>query len=90
MERTFNYLVEPLAVQIKSIEENANVEQFIIQPLPKGYAVTLGNAIRRVLLSSIPGIAIVGVKIEGVMHEFSVLHGVKEDVLAIILNLKQV
>ncbi|MEA1995030.1 MAG: DNA-directed RNA polymerase subunit alpha [Campylobacterota bacterium] len=90
MERTFNYLVEPLAVQVKSIEENANVEQFIIQPLPKGYAVTLGNAIRRVLLSSIPGIAIVGAKIEGVMHEFSVLHGVKEDVLAIILNLKQV
>ncbi len=90
MERTFDYLVKPLAVQVESNKQNINIKQFIIQPLPKGYAVTLGNAMRRVLLSSIPGVAIVGVKIEGIMHEFSVLHGVKEDVLTIILNLKQV
>ncbi|MCD6133668.1 MAG: DNA-directed RNA polymerase subunit alpha [Deltaproteobacteria bacterium] len=90
MERTFDYLVKPLAVQVESSKQNINIKQFIIQPLPKGYAVTLGNAMRRVLLSSIPGVAIVGVKIEGIMHEFSVLHGVKEDVLTIILNLKQV
>ena len=64
--------------------------QFVIKPLERGYGLTLGNALRRVLLSSLPGAAIVNVKIEGVEHEFSTLEGVVEDVMGIILNLKKV
>ncbi len=64
--------------------------RFILQPLEIGYGVTIGNALRRVLLSSIPGSAIVGVKISDVLHEFQSIPGVKEDVSEIILNLKEV
>lgn len=64
--------------------------RFTAQPLERGYGVTIGNMMRRVLLSSLPGTAITGVKIEGILHEFSTIEGVKEDVPDIILNLKQV
>ena len=63
--------------------------KFVLQPLEEGYGVTVGNALRRVLLSSLQGAAIVSVKFEGVQHEFSSLEGVKEDVAEIILNIKQ-
>ena len=62
---------------------------FTIGPLPPGYAMTLGNGMRRVLLSSLPGAAVTSVKIEGVEHEFSTLAGVREDVVTILLNLKK-
>ena len=64
--------------------------QFEFRPLEPGYAVTIGNALRRVLLSSLEGYAITGVRIEGVEHEFATIKGVSEDVVEIILNLKQV
>src|SRR5580698_8741940 len=64
--------------------------QFEFRPLEPGYAVTIGNALRRVLLSSLEGYAIVGIRIEGVEHEFATMKGVTEDVTEIILNLKQV
>jgi DNA-directed RNA polymerase subunit alpha len=64
--------------------------QFIIEPLARGYGVTLGNPLRRILLSSLPGAAAVAVKIDGVSHEFSTLADVEEDVLHILLNLKQI
>src|SRR5213082_552184 len=64
--------------------------QFEFRPLEPGYGVTIGNALRRVLLSSLEGYAITGVKIEGVDHEFATIKGVSEDVVEIILNLKQV
>src|SRR6201986_3533151 len=64
--------------------------QFEFRPLEPGYRVTIGNALRRVLLSSLEGYAIIGVKIEGAGHEFATLKGVTEDVVEIILNLKQV
>src|SRR5215210_6208241 len=64
--------------------------QFEFRPLEPGYGLTIGNAIRRVLLSSLEGYAIVGIKIEGVDHEFATMKGVTEDVTEIILNLKQV
>ncbi|MGC8805843.1 MAG: DNA-directed RNA polymerase subunit alpha, partial [Candidatus Ratteibacteria bacterium] len=57
----------------------SNYGQLIVEPLEKGFGVTVGNAMRRVLLSSIPGVAITGIKISGVQHEFSVIEGVKED-----------
>jgi len=88
MNEVFNYLHLPQEVKIE--ESRDNYGRFSLEPLNEGYAVTIGNAFRRVLLSSIPGIAIVGVKIDGVEHEFSTIEGIKEDVLNIILNLKQV
>ncbi len=62
--------------------------EFVVEPLPRGYGVTLGNPLRRILLSSVPGTAVTSVYIEDVLHEFSTIDGVKEDVMQIILNLK--
>ena len=70
--------------------ENNNYGKFEIEPLERGFGITLGNALRRVMLSSMPGSAIVAVKIEGVMHEFQTMEGVVEDVTSIVLNLKSV
>lgn len=67
---------------------NCNAK-FVIEPLEKGHGITIGNALRRTLLSHIPGIAIVGVRISNVNHEFSTIYGVKEDVIEVLLNLKQ-
>jgi len=64
--------------------------KFLLQPLERGYGVTLGNSLRRVLISSLPGAAITSVKFTGVLHEFTTIEGVVEDVSEIILNLKQV
>ncbi len=66
-----------------------NVEQVVVTPCSQGYGTTLGNSLRRVLLSSLPGAAVEAVKIEGVQHEFSAVEGVQEDMIEIILNLKQ-
>lgn len=71
-------------------EDSDNFGTFILQPLERGFGVTIGNSFRRVLLSSLPGLAITAVKINGVDHEYSSIDGVKEDVYEIILNLKQV
>ena len=71
-------------------ESKDNFGTFVLQPLERGFGVTIGNSFRRVLLSSLPGIAITAVKINGVDHEYSSIDGVKEDVYEIILNLKQV
>jgi len=67
-----------------------NYGKMIVEPLERGYGVTLGNALRRVLLSSIEGVAITAIKIDGVSHEFTTIKGVKEDVVEIVMNLKQV
>src|SRR3990170_9011855 len=81
-------LAETSLVQIKTLEKVDNKGTFEIEPLSPGYGVTLGNSLRRVLLSSLEGAAITSVKIEGVTHQFSTIPGVKEDVVEIILNLK--
>ena len=70
--------------------ESKNYAKFVVEPLERGYGTTLGNSLRRVLLSSLPGAAAVGIKIDGVDHEFSTIKGVKEEVTEIILNLKTV
>ena len=78
----------PEGVQVE--EESETSGQFVIEPLERGYGVTIGNALRRVLLSSLRGLAVTAVKIDGVQHEFSTIEGVTEDVSDIILNLKEV
>ena len=73
----------------KEIDENGHYGKFVVEPLERGYGTTLGNCMRRILLSSLPGAAITSVKIDGIPHEFSTIPGVKEDVTEIILNLKR-
>ncbi len=74
--------------QIKDYCEADNYGKFVVEPLERGFGTTIGNALRRVLLSSLPGAAVYSIKMEGVFHEFTSLPGVQEDVTAIILNLK--
>ena len=62
--------------------------KFVVEPLERGFGTTLGNSLRRVLLSSLPGVAVTSIKIDGVQHEFSTIPGVKEDVTEIVLNIK--
>jgi DNA-directed RNA polymerase subunit alpha len=73
---------------VKYKEESPTYGQFVAEPLDRGYGTTLGNSIRRVLLSSLGGAAVTNVKIDGVDHEFSTIPGVKEDVLDILMNIK--
>jgi len=75
---------------VETIEESSNYGKFVITPLERGYGITLGNSLRRILLSSLPGAAIINTEIDGVEHEFSSIEGVVEDVTAIVLNLKEV
>jgi len=79
---------KPTAVEEISVDGHKG--RFIIKPLERGYGITLGNALRRVLLSSLPGAAIVNIKIDGIEHEFSTMEGIYEDVMGIVLNLKKV
>ncbi len=90
MQRNWSSLIRPKRIEVDEATHTNSYGEFTIQPLERGFGITLGNALRRVLLSSIQGCAIVSVRIEGVMHEFSTLPGVKEDVTDIILNLKGV
>jgi len=83
-------LVEIEKPQIESIEapEDVTYGKYVVEPLERGYGTTLGNALRRVMLSSLPGTAATSIKIAGVQHEFSTIPGVKEDVTEIVLNIK--
>jgi DNA-directed RNA polymerase subunit alpha len=90
MQRNWSSLIRPKRVDVDEVTRTRCYGEFTIQPLERGYGVTLGNALRRVLLSSIQGSAIVSIKIDGVLHEFSTVPNVKEDVTDIILNLKGV
>ena len=75
---------------INKVEETDNYGKFVVEPLERGYGTTLGNSLRRVMLASLPGAAITSINIDGVLHEFSTVDGVTEDVTQIILNLKKV
>ncbi len=75
-------------IEITEISEDKKYGKFVVEPLERGYGITLGNSLRRIMLSSLPGAAISSVKIDGVLHEFSSIPGVKEDVTEIIMNLK--
>ncbi|MEA4914861.1 MAG: DNA-directed RNA polymerase subunit alpha [Christensenella sp.] len=75
--------------KLECVELTDHYGKFVVEPLERGFGTTLGNSMRRVLLSSLPGVAVTSVRIDGVLHEFSIIEGVKEDVTEIILNLKE-
>lgn len=80
--------IERPKISVEEKEQGAFIK-IIVEPLERGFGITLGNSLRRILLSSLPGVAPVGIRIEGVKHEFSTIKGVKEDVAEIILNIKE-
>ncbi|MFY9436424.1 MAG: DNA-directed RNA polymerase subunit alpha [Limnochordia bacterium] len=82
-------MIEIEKPRIEQVELTEDYGRFVVEPLERGYGITLGNSLRRVLLSSLPGTAVTSVRIEGVLHEFSTLPGVVEDTVDIVLNLKK-
>ena len=85
-----SHLIMPESVVLDESNYSNTFGKFSLQPLERGFGVTLGNSLRRVLLSSLPGAAITSVKFSGILHEFTTIPGVVEDVSEIVLNLKQV
>ena len=81
--------IEKPKIETPELRPNGTYGKFVLEPLERGYGITLGNSLRRVLLSSLPGVAVTSVKIDGVQHELSTIPGVREDVTEIILNLKR-
>jgi DNA-directed RNA polymerase subunit alpha len=88
MHRNWKDLIKPPGIETE--KHSSTYSKFVIAPLEKGYAITLGNSLRRIMLSSINGASVVAVRLAGVSHEFSMIPGVREDVTDIILNIKQV
>ena len=89
-QRNWKQLIKPRRIEIQTDSATAEYGKFVAEPLERGYGTTLGNALRRILLSSLQGAAITSVRIEGVQHEFSTIVGVVEDVTDIVLNLKEI
>ncbi|MFA9556507.1 DNA-directed RNA polymerase subunit alpha [Evansella sp. AB-rgal1] len=81
--------IEKPKIEAVELSEDASYGKFVVEPLERGYGTTLGNSLRRILLSSLPGAAVTSVQFDGVLHEFSTIEGVVEDVTSIILNLKK-
>lgn len=90
IQKNWQELIKPSKIQVEAKGDQTRKASIVVEPLERGFGLTLGNALRRVLLSSLQGAAIVGMKAEGVVHEFSSLEGVREDVTDIVLNLKSV
>ena len=90
MSRNWTELIRPRRMEVDESTHTPFYGKFVCEPLERGFGITLGNSLRRVLLSSLQGAAITTVKVDGVLHEFSTVPGVKEDVTDLILNLKQV
>ena len=80
-------IIEP-KIETAELKSDGTYGRFVVEPLDRGFGITLGNSLRRVLLSSLPGVAVTSIKIDGVQHEFSTIEGVKEDVTEIVLNIK--
>ncbi len=80
--------IEKPRIETEELSNNGTYGRFVVEPLERGFGTTLGNSLRRVLLSSLPGVAVKSIKIDGVVHEFSTIPGVKEDVTEIVLNIK--
>lgn len=90
LNKNWSSLIKPAKLVLGDERNNINIAKIVAEPLERGFGLTLGNALRRILLSSLQGAAITSVKIPGVVHEFSAIPGVKEDVVDVVLNLKSV
>ena len=90
IQRNWQELIKPTKLDIVSGSDNARVASVVAEPLERGYGLTLGNALRRVLLSSLQGAAVTAIQIDGILHEFSSLPGVREDITDFVLNVKEV
>ena len=88
--KNWSSLIRPVALEVDPDSLVSDYGKFVAKPLERGYGQTLGNSLRRVLLSSLQGAGIVAIRIEGVEHEFGTINNVKEEVAEIILNLKEV
>ena len=89
LQRNWQSLIKPEKLDVEPGSDPNRVATIVAEPLERGFGMTLGNAIRRVLLSSLQGAAVTAVQIDGVLHEFSSIPGVREDVTDIVLNIKQ-
>ena len=90
IEKNWRELLKPSEININQGQDPEKFSKITVEPLERGYGTTLGNALRRVLLSSLQGVAVFGIKIDGVLHEFSSINGVREDVTDIVLNVKKI
>ncbi len=90
IQKNWQELIKPSKVEINHGKNDSTVGKIVAEPLERGFGLTLGNALRRILLSSLQGAAVTGVQIEGVLHEFSSIEGVREDVTDIVLNIKAI
>jgi DNA-directed RNA polymerase subunit alpha len=90
IQRNWQELIKPTKLDIVSDSGNARIASVIAEPLERGYGLTLGNALRRVLLSSLQGAAVTAIQIDGILHEFSSLPGVREDITDLVLNVKEI
>ena len=89
MYRNWETLIKPKALEVEEESLSPHYGRFHVEPLERGFGITIGNSLRRILLSSLQGAAVTAVRINGVLHEFSTIHGVREDVTDIILNIKE-
>ena len=90
IQKNWQDLIKPTKLEVTPGDDGKRVATLVAEPLERGFGVTLGNALRRVLLSSLQGAAITSVQIDGVLHEFSSIPGVREDVTDIVLNIKAI
>ena len=90
IHKNWHELIKPSGLNLVNDEQNPNSATIVVEPLERGFGLTLGNALRRTLLSSLQGASITSVKINSVLHEFSSIPGVREDVTDIVLNLKAI
>ncbi len=90
MRRKWQTIIRPKCLEVDEESLSPTYGKFVAEPFERGFGITVGNALRRVLLSSIQGAAITAIKIEGILHEFSTVPGIREDVTDIIMNLKEV
>jgi DNA-directed RNA polymerase subunit alpha len=90
IQRNWQELIKPTKLDIVSGSDNARVASVVAEPLERGYGLTLGNALRRVLLSSLQGAAVTAIQVDGILHEFSSLPGVREDMTDFVLNVKEI
>jgi DNA-directed RNA polymerase subunit alpha len=88
IQKNWQELIKPLKLNVDGFQGDRRRSRIVAEPLERGFGLTLGNALRRIMLSSLQGAAVTGVQIEGVQHEFSSIPGVMEDVTEIIMNLK--